>query len=277
MSEEPAATSARRRGCRAGRREQQRRQASTSRGASSATTREVTVPRATAPSGTAPNDGSGDHVAPSAVTITLERQAVLTAAVHEAVHQPMARRQARSNVVVVGAHRVVPNTPTSAVGVRNQGSASTSTDTTAGAQQAAATQQPMMPPLPVQPMYMSLEYELIGAVYETGRMNIIGQMTVYGLPVDGHFTMGSLNMHPEATNATFLSSGNPIESVPTNVVQQAHAFVALLDVHWRITRGTIWFDRGSAQWDYEMELSWQQGAVVTPGQSRIQVRFERPL
>ena len=60
---------------------------------------------------------------------------------------------------------------------------------------------------------------------------------------------------------TFLATVDPFDCIPEDTTQTAHAFVALVDVHRRIPRGMLWFDRGDATWTNEMEMSHQPGAI----------------
>ena len=279
--EEPLDPLPRRRGCRAGRREQQRRHAQASQSAPEVTSREVIMPSTVSSGHSASRpDGSGEGRSSTNMTVTIGGQAALTAAVHEAVHGTPVTLPPRPGVAVVASHRVLPAL-TSTANNRQRGQRSSSTRAPSSSSRsstatAAAVDRHTQPPS-APPNFVSNEYELIGAVYDTGRMVIIGQMTVYGLPANGHITMGSQNMHPEATNVTYLAFGDANASFSTSIAQHLHAFVALLNVHWRIPRGVMWFDRGSALWEYEMELSQQAGAIPTPGRSQIHVRFERPI
>lgn len=121
------------------------------------------------------------------------------------------------------------------------------------------------------------EEEYFGAVYDTTRGRLIGQMTVFGRPLTGHMSMGSQAMDASPVNVTFLSPGDPITRIGNDVLHGARAYVALLDPHQRTPGGMMWFDRASFTWTHHMELSFQPGSVLFPGEQRIRVLFERPI
>ena len=120
--------------------------------------------------------------------------------------------------------------------------------------------------------------ELVGAEYDAARTRIIGEMTLFGQPATGRMCMGSRFQEAPPTNATSLATVDPtVDCIPDDTMQTAHAFAAMIDVHRRIPRGMLWFDRGDATWQNEMEISRQPGAAVHKGNRRIRVVFVRPM
>ena len=119
--------------------------------------------------------------------------------------------------------------------------------------------------------------ELVGAVYDAARTRIIGEITLFGQPATGRMSMGTRFQQAPPTNATFLATVDPFDCIPDDTMQTAHAFAAMIDVHRRIPRGMLWFDRGDATWQHEMEMSRQPGAAVHHGNRRIRVVFVRPM
>ena len=120
------------------------------------------------------------------------------------------------------------------------------------------------------------EQENVGAVYETNRGQIVGQLIVFGRPVTGNLSMGSRRMAAPPVNVTYLAPQDSVESVAAVSIQRSRTYVALMDAHHRTPAGTMWFDRSSVTWTAEMELSFQPGSVLQPGADRIRVIFERP-
>ena len=121
------------------------------------------------------------------------------------------------------------------------------------------------------------EAELFGAVYDTSRGRIVGQITIYGRPMTGSMSMGVEAMSDSPVNVTYLAPHEPSRRVSREDIQHARVYVALLDPFTREAGGTMWFNRSTATWDYNMELSFQPGSVLYPGQQRVMVKFERPV
>ena len=119
------------------------------------------------------------------------------------------------------------------------------------------------------------EIEIVGTVYEAGRFREVGRMTMYGLPVTGFLTMGNRAMGDSLINATYLAAEEPVNSVPIEAITSARALVSLMDIHRRAPAGTFWFNRGASMWAREMELSQQDGAIVSPGRHRIRIIYTR--
>ena len=120
------------------------------------------------------------------------------------------------------------------------------------------------------------ELELVGVVYDAARLQMIGQITVFGRPETGRITMGNRHMNGMLTNVTYLQPWDSLDAVPPEQIHNAHAFATVIDIHRRVPGGTLWFDRSSATWEQEMEFSRQPGAIVYPGRLRVRVIFDRP-
>ena len=121
------------------------------------------------------------------------------------------------------------------------------------------------------------ETELFGAVYDTSRGRIVGQITIYGRPITGSMSMGAETMNDSPVNVTYLAPREHKRRVSREDIHNARVYVALLDPYRRVAGGTMWFDRSTATWEYCMELSFQPGSVLYPGQQRVRVKFERPI
>ena len=225
--EEPLPTAVRPRGCRAGRREQQRRRSQSTVAPREGNGESHRVDSLNTQDVIASVEAAGDHPEPISVTLSDEGR----------------------DVALIGARRVL------------------STD--------VAVYEPH--PTARRSLQFCDAIELIGAVYDAARTRIIGEMTLYGQPATGTMSMGSRFSRAPPTNATFLATVDPFDCIPDDTTQTAHAFVALVDVHRRIPRGMLWFDRGDATWSTEMEMSHQPGALVHHGNRRIHVVFVRPM
>lgn len=125
-------------------------------------------------------------------------------------------------------------------------------------------------------LFVCDEVELVGVVYDAARLQMVGQITVFGRPITGRITMGNRRMVGQLTNVSYLGPWESLDAVPAEHITNAHAFATLMDVHRRVPGGTLWFDRGSATWQQEMEFSHQPGTRTYPGRQRVRVIFDRP-
>ena len=89
--------------------------------------------------------------------------------------------------------------------------------------------------------------------------------------------MGAETMNDSPVNVTYLAPREHKRRVSREDIHNARVYVALLDPYRRVAGGTMWFDRSTATWEYCMELSFQPGSVLYPGQQRVRVKFERPI